>query len=341
MQHITLEEEEEGGLALEGLEEVEQGENFCDYNAKLCLVGRFLSEGVMDFQAMQQTLAALWKPGRGVYIKEVDVNLYLFQFYHEIDIKRVVDGSPWSFNRKTLIIARMKEGDIPRSVSLNTLDLWVQIYDLRAGFMSERVIKEVGNYIGNFIESWSGNFEVGWKEYFHVRVKMNLSIPLKRRMKLRKSGEEWVWISFKYENVPTFCFICGILGHSDKFCSRLFDTPEAEIVKPYGAWMRAPFRKPVKQIGARWLREGGAQAETKFENQETGGNHGRKVATENPGDSDKGGKIGAEKMQSIVKGAERQSVLTCNTITDVTQLKEKILNQKTIKNKKSQEINTK
>lgn len=56
----------------------------CD--AKLCLVGRFLTEGVMDFQAMQQTLAALWRPGRGVYIRELDVNLFLFQFYHEIDI---------------------------------------------------------------------------------------------------------------------------------------------------------------------------------------------------------------------------------------------------------------
>lgn len=116
MQDITLEEEEEGGLALEGLEEDGEGANFCDYNAKLCLVGRFLSEGVMDFQAMQQTLAAHWKPGKGVYIREVDVNLYLFQFYHEVDIKRVLDGSPWSFNRKTLIIARMKEGDIPRCV---------------------------------------------------------------------------------------------------------------------------------------------------------------------------------------------------------------------------------
>ncbi|XP_074347410.1 uncharacterized protein LOC141686264 [Apium graveolens] len=190
MQHITLDEEEEGGLALEGFEEAGQGENLGDFNAKLCLVGRFLSEGVMDFQAMQQTLAAIWKPGRGVYIKEVDVNLYLFQFYHEVDIKRVLDGNPWSFNRKTLIIARMKEGEIPRCVNLDTLDLWVQIHDLRAGFMSERVIKEVGNYIGVFVESCPRNFEVGWKEYFRVRVTMNLSSPLKRKMKLRKSGEE-------------------------------------------------------------------------------------------------------------------------------------------------------
>lgn len=59
-----------------------------------------------------------------------------------------------------------------------------------------------------------------------IRVKIDITKPLKRRMKLRKAGGEWIWITFKYENVPMFCFICGIIGHSEKFCNTLFDTPE-------------------------------------------------------------------------------------------------------------------
>lgn len=73
-------------------------------------------------------------------------------------------------------------------------------------------------------------------------------------MKIRNVGKEWFWISFKYENVPTFCFICGILGHFEKFCSQLFVTPEKEIIRPYGDFMRAPFKRHVKPIGAKWLR---------------------------------------------------------------------------------------
>lgn len=64
----------------------------------------------------------------------------------------MVKGSPWSFNRRALIIARMKEGEIPREVTLNRLDLWVQIHDLRTGFMSENIVKEIENYIGGYIE---------------------------------------------------------------------------------------------------------------------------------------------------------------------------------------------
>lgn len=117
--------------------------------------GRFIIEGVVDFQEMQHTLASLWKPGKGVHVKEIETNLYVFQFFHEIDLKRVVEGSPWSFSHKVLIIARMKEGEVPTEVKLNALYLWVQIYDLRVGFMTEKVLKEIGNFFGIYIDSCS------------------------------------------------------------------------------------------------------------------------------------------------------------------------------------------
>lgn len=303
MKEITLEDEEEGGLALEVDEEQGKETAFNGFNATLCLVGHFINEGMVDFPAMQQTLAALWRPGRGVFIKEIDINLYLFQFYHEVDIKRVMDGSPWSFNRKTLIIARMKEGVLPRCINLNALDLWVQVHDLRPGFMTERVLKEVGNYVGSFVETCPRNFTGGWKDYMRVRVTVDLSKPLKRKMKLRRTGEEWVWITFKYENVPTFCFICGLIGHSDRFCSRLFDTPEGEIIKPYGSWMRAPLRKATKLIGARWLRDGGAPPEMEQSGRPTDGdNYGANVATEQIRDNDKGAINAIFTQQNHVRG---------------------------------------
>lgn len=138
MENITLEDEEEGGLAFE--EEVLQGEEqaLSGIDANLCVVGRFIIDRKVDFLAMQQTLAALWKPGMGVYIKDLEANLFLFQFYHEVDVRRVLEGCPWSFNRRALIMTCLKEEDNPRCVSLNSMDLWVQVYDLKAGFMTEK-----------------------------------------------------------------------------------------------------------------------------------------------------------------------------------------------------------
>ncbi|XP_060966219.1 uncharacterized protein LOC133034821 [Cannabis sativa] len=165
---------------------------------------------------MRHTLASLWQPGKGVYIKELDTNRYLFQFYHEIDVQTVIDGSPWTFNRMPLVFHRLKRGEDPRVVSLHEIDMWVQLHDLKYGFMSEWVVKHAGNYIGTFIKSDAKNFIGVWRDYLRVRVTVDINKPLKRRMKLIKQDGSWLWTTFKYEHVPTFCFVCGFIGHSER-----------------------------------------------------------------------------------------------------------------------------
>lgn len=80
MNMVALDNEEEAGYEVIAEEEDEQNQYGHGFNAKLCIVGRFIVDGKTDFLAMQHTLAALWKPGKGVYMKELDSNLYLFQF---------------------------------------------------------------------------------------------------------------------------------------------------------------------------------------------------------------------------------------------------------------------
>lgn len=58
---ITIEEEEQGGLCYG-----RDTEGLSDIDMRWCLVGRFLTESNIDFQAMQHKMASLWKPGRGL-----------------------------------------------------------------------------------------------------------------------------------------------------------------------------------------------------------------------------------------------------------------------------------
>ncbi|KAF4376301.1 hypothetical protein F8388_026101 [Cannabis sativa] len=39
------------------------------------------------------------------------------QFYHEIDLERVVEGSPWTFNRQKFVYRRLQRGEDPKKVS--------------------------------------------------------------------------------------------------------------------------------------------------------------------------------------------------------------------------------
>lgn len=172
-----------------------------------CLVGRFLTESPINFQAMQHKLASLWRPGRGMYVKEIEPNRYLFQFYHEIDIKCVIEGSSWTFVRFQLLFVRLQMADNPRTVVINRLDLWVKLHGRDPGFMSHRIVKDVGNYIGMYVESDANNFIGVWRDYLRVRISIPIDKPLKWRMKLRRSETQWCSANFKYEGVPTLFYL--------------------------------------------------------------------------------------------------------------------------------------
>ncbi|XP_060959195.1 uncharacterized protein LOC115699980 [Cannabis sativa] len=160
------------------------------------------------------------------------------------------------FNKCPLIFQRLKRGEDPKKVPLYTLDMWVQIHDLKTGYMLDRVVRSAGAYVGKFIKADLKNFNGLWRDYLRVRASINIEKPLKRHMKLCKEDGDWIWANFKYEHVPTFCFVCGIIGHSERFCLKTFDQPLDQIVKSYGNGMRAQTRKKNYLIGAQWLCSG-------------------------------------------------------------------------------------
>lgn len=84
---------------------------------------------------------------------------------------------------------------------------------------------------------------------------MDVCVPLKRRMKIKKDGGDWIWISFKNERLPIFCCICGKLGHSERLCASLFDLNSLPLQRPYGIWLRDAGRCSSQAIRDYWLRE--------------------------------------------------------------------------------------
>lgn len=247
---LQLHVEEEQRLLIE--ESSTATENF---DPRWCLVGRLLSDRTIDFGAFKNVMAALWRPVKGLGVKDLDHNWYLFQFWHEMDISRVLDGSPWTFNRIPLLLCRLKEGDDPQEIVVNSLEVWVQVFDLKAGFKSDVVLKACGDFIGKFLYSCPKNYSGIWKDYLRIRVQISVDQPLRRRLKIGRGHQDWFWANFKYERIPTFCFVCGILGHSEKFFPKVFEENYVDEGKPYGMFMRALDRRQQRQIGARWLRD--------------------------------------------------------------------------------------
>lgn len=127
------------------------------------------------------------------------------------------------------------------------------------GMLLEKIIQSIGYFVGEFVKADPANMNGLWKQHVRVRVNMNIEVPLKCRMKLKREGGTFSWISFKYERLSMFCFVCGFLGHSDRECSIVYANPEKVIERAYGVWLRAPNKNAENQnMGEKWLRNGQA-----------------------------------------------------------------------------------
>ena len=64
--HIRLHNEEEGGFTIPQMETVVEDNDFY-----WSLIGRFLTDRSINVFVMQNTFASLWRPVRGVTIKDI------------------------------------------------------------------------------------------------------------------------------------------------------------------------------------------------------------------------------------------------------------------------------
>ena len=126
-------------------------------------------------------MASLWRPDRGVCIKDLSSTLFLFKCFHEIDIKRVIDLGPWMFDQHILIVQRLGIDEQPQNVPLFHTSFWIQIYNLPIGFQSEKILQIIGNYVGKFVELDENNLIGIWRNYMRIRVSIDVRQPLKRK----------------------------------------------------------------------------------------------------------------------------------------------------------------
>lgn len=200
LEGLSLVEEEDGGFCIDVEKDDTQS-----FDLALCLVGRFLTDRPIR-HVMKERMAGVWRPGRKVLVKEIDTGIFVFQFFHKLDIQRIFNGGPWYFDNHILLMERIQPGDIPNQIPLFHATFWVQIHDLPAGFMSLVVGKALGNYIREFMEYDSKNNSGLWTNYMRIRVRLDVRQPLKQSKKVKKPAGEWRTVRFKYERLGIFLF---------------------------------------------------------------------------------------------------------------------------------------
>ncbi|KAJ4823219.1 hypothetical protein Tsubulata_025239 [Turnera subulata] len=84
----------------------------------------------------------------------------------------------------------------------------------------------------------------GWGKFVRFKVALNVDKHLHRTLAIRKGNGASIEVSFRYEGIPNFCYLCGKLGHLFKECDLQREESDEEEVLSFREWMRASSRKP-------------------------------------------------------------------------------------------------
>ncbi|XP_075663402.1 uncharacterized protein At4g02000-like [Castanea sativa] len=182
---LTKEEEEEISISAAGRSDLLE-------ECALSLFGRLLADRHQNTRALKSTLRSAWKLGSDFRIVDVGKNVFQFKW------------------RKGLSID---------NISFTHSPFWVQIWGLPFESMTEEVGKDLGSKLGKYIESDRRSWLAEQAKFLRIRVDIPIDKPLRRGANIVNSEGGKCWVTFKYERLPNFYFICGVLGHDEKHCS--------------------------------------------------------------------------------------------------------------------------
>ncbi|XP_059446486.1 uncharacterized protein LOC132178037 [Corylus avellana] len=205
-----------------------------------CLVGKIWTGKRTNQEAFKQVLSKIWRTRRGVIFKEVQDNLWIFEFEEDGDKRRVLEGRPWSFDRQILVINELEGNTPPSQMKFSMSPFWVQVHDMPLVCMTKGVGVKIGESLGNLEEVDVAGDGAGWGRCLRIRVSIDITKPLDRGRALELGGKS-TWVPFKYEKLPLFCFSCGRIVHGDQGCPvrRPTRLSTVEETKKWGVCLRA------------------------------------------------------------------------------------------------------
>ncbi|GMP29158.1 hypothetical protein CsSME_00004391 [Camellia sinensis var. sinensis] len=149
--------------------------------------------------ALRTMLVSVWKPSQGMQFKVLGDNLFLFQFNHFVDKKRVLFRGPWRFDKQLLLLEEFEGSLRPSNIKFTRALFWVQVINLPLISMTRAVGVLIGNCLGRFVDMELSEEGVAWGKYLRIRVSIDIAKPLRRGMHIALGSSQPVWVSFRYE----------------------------------------------------------------------------------------------------------------------------------------------
>uniref|UniRef100_A0A803PY77 Zinc knuckle CX2CX4HX4C domain-containing protein n=1 Tax=Cannabis sativa TaxID=3483 RepID=A0A803PY77_CANSA len=208
-----------------------------DSHPSINLLLRLFTIRPFNRPSLMKTLSQMWTSQCRfpVVVSEHSEGSFLVTFGCEGDKKRILDGQPWHFAQSLTVFASPDHSFPLTADLLHYIPFWVQVYGIPFRCKSYDLAKLIASGLGDLIQVDEDTIKEGTGPYLRGRFLLDVNKPLRRGINIRflKMGREFTkWLDFKYERLPDFCFYCGRLDHTRRFCQSYLQKCDENPVPP-------------------------------------------------------------------------------------------------------------
>ncbi|KAL8524893.1 hypothetical protein ACS0TY_014497 [Phlomoides rotata] len=202
----------------------------------MCLIEKVLTNKPFNAYGLLETMKKAMNPLMGFTAREIGKNLFSFQFRTISDMRSVLSREPWTFDKNILMLQELDGGEQPSAIAFAR---------------SEKIVRIIASRCGDVVDIDSDSMK-GLSRSVRVKVSVNVEKPMKQGLNLELHSSKSIWVNFKYERLPSFCYFCGMFGHMKRECDLVegeeivTDLPDEKL--PFGEWMRASPSKKATVI---------------------------------------------------------------------------------------------
>ncbi|CAL1355511.1 unnamed protein product [Linum trigynum] len=184
-------------------------------------------------------------------VHALDQEFFLVKLSNDQDYYKALTDGPWVIFYHYLIVQQWSPSFRVYDKLPSTMVVWIQLPGFPVHLYHKEILFSIGNMIGRSIKLDYHTQNQQRTKFARLAVEVDLAKPLVPRVRL-----DGKWQKVEFENLPTVCFECGMVGHTKVTCPKLrqqliaaaqggvdsstvaYGEPEApEVNGGFGPWM--------------------------------------------------------------------------------------------------------
>nr|POE81313.1 hypothetical protein CFP56_61780 [Quercus suber] len=157
---------------------------------KYCAILKVLTHRSVSLDALRKNLRMMWKLKKEMHLSEVEEDLFLVEFRDEKDKRKVMDMSPWSYEKQLVIIQDFDAELAPTEIELKWCPFWIQIFNLPLKSRTRETGYAIGSKLGEVLDVDVPDSGVHLGKCLRVRVRLDVT---KRLLRGKRNSSEMVF----------------------------------------------------------------------------------------------------------------------------------------------------